>query len=597
MSELSQPLKTILQQVLENDFIPLLPPLINQNEPVEKQQTKNLSRAFAAFALHKVCGISPELASKSVVDDFDDYGLDAIFYHAQTETLYFVQSKFKGSGGIGQGDSLKFCNGMRKIIKQDFAGFNRHVLVRDVEIKGALRDCEKIEMIIAHTGADIDRHAGEDFDNFTTDDTHGEVRLSEKIINFNGEKVSNALQNAQAYERVDTTLFVEGWSSISNPRPTHFGLIKLADLIELHKQKSEKLYQRNIRVFLGHKTDVNVSIRQTLSEKPQDFVYLNNGITALCQEIQPRDQIGTGKNLKITGISIINGAQTIGSSAKFIDDNRDTDISEAKVLITLIKAEPDSDFGDLVTRARNHQNKVLLSDFVALDEEQERLRREIAYLNLDYVYKASGANRRNDDSQIYVDEAAQSLPALQKDFRLAVLLKRKPIQLLDRDSEEYRFLFGSSVTAFQLVNAVRFNRYVQKQMTNAANSAADERERSIYRNGNYIVAWILAKRIINDINAATLIDETQFGAKLGGYFDELRQLLSEEVSGILPENMSPANFFKNQAFVNSLMRTMLNKYLNLNIDANEPLRRIEERNPDRFIEHLATLAPQIKLND
>lgn len=42
--------------------------------------TKQESRAFSAFALHKILDITPKQASKSVTDDFDDKGIDAIYY-------------------------------------------------------------------------------------------------------------------------------------------------------------------------------------------------------------------------------------------------------------------------------------------------------------------------------------------------------------------------------------------------------------------------------------------------------------------------------------------------------------------------------------
>lgn len=583
----------ILKTILVKEFIPNLPPPLRPNDTYENDPIKHLSRALSAFALHKICDISAKDAAQAVVDDFDDYGIDAIFYHPRTQTLYFVQSKLKGTGGITQGESLKFCNGIRKIISQNFVGFNQNISNRETDIKGALRDCEKIEIVIVHMGSEIDRHASEDFNNFISDRTHGELRLADKVINFNKDKVFKALQDAQAQKQVSAILFVEECSYINNPRTTYFGLIKLTDLIDLHNRNSEELYQRNIRTFLGHKTDVNVSIQQTLSENPQDFVYLNNGVTALCQDIRPRDVLGTGKNLSIIGISIINGAQTIGSSAKFMADNQDINISEARVSITLIKADAVSEFGDLVTRARNHQNQVLLSDFVALDEEQERLRRDIANLKLDYVYKANGADRQNNASQIYVDEAAQALSILQNDNRFAVLLKKKPIQLLNRDSDEYKELFKSSLTAYQLVNAVRFNRYIQEKIANAASNNAEE---SIFRNGNYIIAWILIKRIIEAVKSPALIDVTKLNVVLSIPFDELREIFLKETQNVLLET-SPPNFFKNQARVNSLLRTVLSKYFNLDIGANEELRREEERNPDGFIEHLATLAPQINLND
>ena len=97
MSALQNHYKVLLEEILEKDFVPHLPPLLDQTKPLDQQQRKNLSRAFSAFALHKICAISPRDAAQSVIDDFDDDGIDAIYFHASTDTLYLLQSKFKAA--------------------------------------------------------------------------------------------------------------------------------------------------------------------------------------------------------------------------------------------------------------------------------------------------------------------------------------------------------------------------------------------------------------------------------------------------------------------------------------------------------------------
>ena len=94
---------------------------------MDQQRRKNLSRAFSAFALNRICGISVNDAVAAVVDDFDDFGVDAVYYHARSETLYLVQAKLKASEQFTQDEALAFCQGIRKLIKQDFTGFNKNV--------------------------------------------------------------------------------------------------------------------------------------------------------------------------------------------------------------------------------------------------------------------------------------------------------------------------------------------------------------------------------------------------------------------------------------------------------------------------------------
>ena len=75
---------------------------------------------------------------------------------------------------------------------------------------------------------------------------------------------------------------------ITEPRLTYCGLIGLDALVKLHNTHGKALYERNIRTFLGHKTEVNISIQKTLAASPEDFFYLNNGVTALCEKVEPK---------------------------------------------------------------------------------------------------------------------------------------------------------------------------------------------------------------------------------------------------------------------------------------------------------------------
>lgn len=591
MSQLPAEHMTILKRILEKEFIAHLPPPSNIAETFENNPIKFLSRAFSAFALHKLCKISQEESSKSVVDDFDDFGIDAIYYDSQTKTLYFVQTKLKESEEFKKEEAEAFVRGLRKIIAQDFDDFNANVKVRKTEIIGALEICDQIKIVVAYTGSRISDNARSAIEELLADRTHGEERFSNTIVEFNAEQTIISLQEAHAYKQVDTRLCVHECTRIEEPKLTYFGLINLGKLVELYSEHGEALYERNVRTFLGQNTDVNVSIQCTLAESPENFVYLNNGITVLCQEITPRNTDGgTGKYLDLAGISIINGAQTISSAAKFLADNASGDISRALVSITLIKADADGAFGESVTRARNHQNEVKLSDFVALDAEQERLRREIALLGINYVYKATGADRVIDDNQIYVDEAAQALPALSNDARYPVYLKNEPLQLLNRDSDKYKTIFSVAISPFQIVNAVRFNRYVQRRMAEEANSCSGQ-ETLIYRNGNYVFAWVLAKRIIETINSIALVEDSKLRTELSEPFDRLRLAFLEETQRVISGNSASA-FFKNQAQVKNLIKNVMIRDFGIALD--DGLRRFEAANPDEFFKFLISRAPQIE---
>src|SRR5207244_3830382 len=159
---------------------------------------------------------------------------------------------------------------------------------------------------------------------------------------------------------------------------------------------------------------------------------------------------GDRKKLHIRGLSVINGAQTIASAARFLEENTKANLSGARVSITLIKASADGEFGKSVTRSRNHQNPVSLANFVALDDQQERLRLELAYLGIHYAYRVEVTDSKVGPTRIQVDEAAHGLALFQSDPRFAIWLKKEPARLLDTGSDQYKTLFPGSLTAFAL---------------------------------------------------------------------------------------------------------------------------------------------------
>ncbi|MDN5752482.1 MAG: hypothetical protein L0H15_04250 [Nitrosospira sp.] len=101
MAALEPQYMTILKKALADRFVPLLPPLLGNAMPVE-QAAKQLSHAFSAFALHKLLDLTPQAAAGAVVDDYQDKGLDAIYYHEKSETLYLLQTKLKESEQLKQ---------------------------------------------------------------------------------------------------------------------------------------------------------------------------------------------------------------------------------------------------------------------------------------------------------------------------------------------------------------------------------------------------------------------------------------------------------------------------------------------------------------
>src|SRR5713226_10313974 len=64
----------------------------------QEKEANFLTRALAAYAVHKLANCTLDEAAASVVDGGGDGGIDAVFYSPTAHTLWIVQSKFHQSG-------------------------------------------------------------------------------------------------------------------------------------------------------------------------------------------------------------------------------------------------------------------------------------------------------------------------------------------------------------------------------------------------------------------------------------------------------------------------------------------------------------------
>ena len=597
MAALEPQYMAILKKVLADRFVPFLPPLLGNTNPADQQAAKQLSRAFSAFVLHKLLDILPQDAAASVVDDFNDKGIDAIHYHAQAETLYLLQTKLKDSEQFKQEDALPFCEGVRLLLKQDFTAFNANVQNRKTDIENALDACSHIKLVVPYTGDGISQTASDALQALLDDEDLDEERLVKQVQYYTASDVARDLLAEQAYRPVHTDIALQKYEKVESPRTTYYGVARLGDLVALHQTHGKALYERNIRYFLGSsKSDVNKAIKATLQDAPGDFFYLNNGVTAVCDLIEPKATKNGVKKFKVRGLSIINGAQTLASAAEFVHQHPGNTIDNARVMLTLIKAPADGPFGKRVTKARNHQNPVDTANFASLDENQERLRQEIAHLGFDYHYRPEAA--AIGSKAITLDEALRALASQQTDPRYAVWLKSEPARLSNPDSFEYQALFTAALAGATLVNAVLCHRAIRALVVEYEQKAPKRsQERLIYRHGIHVITAAIMKRLRSRIAVAAVIDPATIPALISQPLDQIRQTAFDiGRQRLIVEG--PLAYFRNQGNVAAFLADLMETHFALTADpAIAPLRNVQNVADvyprKRLIDYLSTRAPQL----
>lgn len=480
-----------LTEVLKERFFAFLPNLNRPgwNDPQVEQN--KLTRSLAAFAIAKLADVDNSIAAATVIDDFDDNGIDAVFFDRPGNRLFLVQSKFKADGGApDQGEMKKFADGIRDLLNQQYNRFNDAFQQKLTEVEDALEQTHlKVVAVVAWTGNTLAAHAQRDVDDLRAElNQHHPDRLSVVLLTI--DRAHGLLISEHVHAPITVTLTLENWYPVRSPLRAFYGQISVAQLAALYEQHAKALFERNIRYYMGS-SGVNDAIATTLRDEPAYLFYLNNGLTAICTRITPKPTAKPDKGeFEVEGFSIVNGAQTVGSIAGLARTMNLTD-SVGRVLITLVElAQAPADFGTRVTYARNFQNQVRLVDFAALDKNQVRLQRELAISGITYHIKPSVEAERRDDNTFKLEEAAVALACFSGKTEIAVAVKKEIGKVLDRKGTIYPELFKDNTSAVSVCRAVRAYRFLDAILT----SNEIGREKLFYRHLRYFILHILARK-------------------------------------------------------------------------------------------------------
>ncbi|MEG5734954.1 AIPR family protein [Enterobacter bugandensis] len=552
------PLKDILQQ----RFVPHLPPLLGQGGR-EDLPEKQIARAFSAYVLQTRFGIDAKLAAQSVLDDYNDQGIDAIYFEEGSRTLFIVQSKFKSREQFLLPEAQSLMTGVELLLDKNFQAFNQNFNNSQDYIENALDECDSIQVLIAYTGSGIAGTANNEMQRkLAALVERGEAQLRMQVDEFTAQDVEEALRAEQAISAVNEKVAVYKCTTTVEPRSVVFGVAKVNDLVSLHNKYGKALYEKNIRYFIGTgRRGVNSAIKQTLLTNPQDFFFLNNGITMVGNHVEPKrlQNKGGPRNIQVLGLSVVNGAQTIASAAQFMDENPTADISQAKVMVTIINTGNDA-FHKQVTKARNLQNPVDLANFAALDDTQERLRQEMKMFGVEYLYRPQHTTAVGIRS-ISIETLAKALACLQADVRVPYQLKVEPSKFTNQESSEYQAIFSTDLNGVVAINAVNFYLAIQVLCT-AAERSNPSPEKLVYRHFTYCITALLMAQFKDAITTPEITEKDAFEGLISRAFDELRQQFFDNFT-VLALGSAPHAYFKRLSDTARLMQQVWISHLNL----------------------------------
>jgi hypothetical protein len=285
------------------------------------------------------------------------------------------------------------------------------------------------------------------------------------------------------------------------------GFVNVNQLIRLvDRYSNNELFEKNVRLFLGMKKDVNKGIIDTItSAKSNWFGFMNNGVSITADDVivnpPPR-----GKRLSVIldNMQIINGCQTVNAlyHAKYDPALRDKFQGNSSVLVRIYHIDPANvDFLEALITATNSQNAIRAEDLVSSDPPQRALDEEFHNLGVSYQRKQGQRVAGKPWFEVSKESAAMAFMAVYWEAFASRLRNAASRREVFRRGEEYYRIFSWGddqpeetpllaidvhERAIQILLAAQLESEVRSLI--AADEGSDRKRRGALRKAAYFIA-------------------------------------------------------------------------------------------------------------
>jgi hypothetical protein len=380
------------------------------------------------------------------VDGGQDLGIDAIAFNDREKKCWLFQAKFQhsGQGLMAWSELSKFFDGFDALASDSFEGANPKILAMEDDIRSAATEPGwRFELVLVSTSA-------KPLSSESIETIHERLAYQDpgnsgmfKFKPWTLNDVTTSIEQSLDAAKINLEVELHDWGCLSDPCIAYYGQVSLGAVTKW-REHGTVLFAKNLRSFIPS-SPVADSITRTLVSQSELFWYLNNGATILCERIERSGPYSQQKSrerghFKCIGVSVVNGAQTIGTIWDEPSGGADLD-PRGMLFVRLISLEnAPTDFAQHVTKATNTQNNILPRDFATLDAAQRRLAREFTLEGRTYVFRQGDPTPRPEDG-CDIEELSLAL-ACSTSIELTTIAYRNPGYLIDPDSPSYKAIFG-----------------------------------------------------------------------------------------------------------------------------------------------------------
>ena len=499
---------------------------------------KKRAAAFLFLVAKTAFDLTDEEAFDGIVNGGNDFGVDALYFDPPDNgelPIILIQGKYKTDLS---GDSAFPENTIARMIDAIGALFdptttvslNPRLAQRVEEIRSFVKGgaIPRVTAVAANNGK---RWTGE---------AQQRIKNAEKEFSRQVEwryiGPEDILALLQARQPISAELKLSGQATVEtfDFRRVLIGRMSVAELVRLTTAYDNKLFERNIRHYLGLAGNrVNEAVAATLRDPGQraNFYFYNNGLTLTCSQFRHNALQRDSWTVHVNDLQIVNGGQTTRTVQRVYAEIG-AEIGAAEVLVRIYEIQPDdSELVEAITFATNSQNPVDLRDLKANDPRQKNLAEAIA--GLGYKYRA-----KREDQTVTADEFTSAVIA---EAVLAVW-RNRPHQARFSGREHfgalYNTIFEKNLNGAQAISAALLLRHAENRRKRPPRDAPD-----FLAYGSRFIAMLMGRYLLEEMNIELQqLDHRNFGQareliedKANSYVSRAEQRIGEALAPLFSD--------------------------------------------------------------
>ena len=304
---------------------------------------------------------------------------------------------------------------------------------------------------------------------------------------------------------------------------THHDYVALVNLGKYFKFISDEngdlrkhIFESNVRDYQGHNS-VNQDIQTTLdSDGPEDFWWLNNGITLLTDEAV----LATSKELVLTDPAVVNGLQTSNEIFQYYKAHPGKVEGEMRNILVRIIVPESEESRDRIILATNNQTNIPKSSLRANDPIHWQIElffkgRGLYYDRRKNYYKNQGKKSDEIVSVSFLAQCMISLLLQKPDYARA-----RPSTLLTKD-ETYDALYSDTQNLDVFYNTAILGKKIEKRLKHSPDYTQAQK--------NDILFYVLFYSVAKHLNKVAIKSDDVKGLEISIFTDDYIDGIAQDV--------------------------------------------------------------------